>query len=191
MKYFKFLFLLFSLVGCSTPKFYNEIVSTYPPGKQDDYVMGSSIQPYKIILRKLINDLKDSHHIIFHYTIDPEWYSKGFAGAVYDVDQKKYFYFSNSDRHPRKVEVDTVYKFPDDNYYKFVIDKYRTGEIGYLKELTKGTLISGFWADDVIYEIDLKSNLKRREVFEHILFMDGKPFDPKLETEKLLREINN
>jgi len=31
--------------------------------------------------------------------------------------------------------MDTIYEYPNDNYYKFIIDNYREGNIEYLKNL--------------------------------------------------------
>lgn len=161
--------------GCSTPKFYNEIISTYPEGKQDDYVMKSSIKPHKLVLRKLEKSLKNSNHIIYHYVPEATWYSKEFSGIVFDVENNKYYYFTNSRNRPRKVQVDTVYKYSNDNYYKFIIENYCQGKIDYLKKLGKISNHSGYRTSVVIYDINLKSDTIQRYTFRDFLFLDGKP----------------
>src|SRR5690606_9910787 len=102
MKRYILLLFVISLISCGTPKFYNEIISTYPEGKQDDYIMKSSIKPHKLVLRKLEKSLKNSNHIIYHYAPDATWYSKEFSGVVFDVENNKYYYVTNSEKRPRK-----------------------------------------------------------------------------------------
>jgi len=71
--------------------------------------------------------------------------------------------------------MDTIYEYPNDNYYKFIIDNYREGNIEYLKKLGELSNHSGYRTGEVIYEIDLNSGSKKREVFKDILFLNGKP----------------
>jgi len=70
MKYFIMSIVAIFFISCGTPKFYSEIISTYPEGKQDDYIMKSSIKPHRLILHKLEMSLKNSNHIIYHYAPD-------------------------------------------------------------------------------------------------------------------------
>lgn len=161
--------------GCTTSKFYAELISTYPTGKQDDYLMNSSISPHKLVLNKLKDELRNTQHIIYHYSPYPEWNSKKFSGVIYDVEMDKYYYFENSEEHPKKLSVSEKYQYPDDNYYKFVIDNFRKGKIDYLKKLGETSNLSGYTAHDAIYDIDLKKGISNRYTFGDFLFMNGKP----------------
>lgn len=161
--------------GCTAPKFYTELISTYPSGKKDDYVMNSSISPHKLVLNALKDKLQNTAHIIYHYAPNPEWDSKEFSGVVYDVENDKYYYFENSKEHPRKLSVSENYQHPDDNYYKFVIDNFRKGKIDYLKKLGEISNLSGYTAHEAIYDIDLKNGTNKRYTFGDFLFMNGKP----------------
>ncbi|MCF6167976.1 hypothetical protein [Lutibacter sp.] len=168
------LFILLCL-GCATPKFYQEILSTYPKGKKDDFILKSSISPHKIVFKSLKDELKNSSHIIYHFSPNAEWYSKEFSGVIYDVDNNRYYYFENSNKHPRKITVSEEYPYPEDNYYKFVIDNFRNGKIDYLKKLGEISGHSGYRTNEVIYDINLKKNSYNRYTFEDFLFMNGKP----------------
>lgn len=161
--------------GCKAPKFYTELVSTYPSGKQDDYIMNSSISPHKLVLNALKEELQNTKHIIYHYAPDSEWNSEKFSGVVYDVENDKYYYFENSKEHPRKLSVSEKYQYPDDNYYKFIIDNFRDGKIDYLKKLGETSNLSGYTAHEAIYDIDLKNGTNKRYTFGDFLFMNGKP----------------
>jgi len=161
--------------GCTTPKFYAELTSTYPKGKQDDDVMNAPISPHKLVLNALRDELQNTEHIIYHYSPYPEWDSKEFSGAVYDVEKDKYYYFENSKEHPKKLSVSENYQYPNDNYYKFVIDNFRKGRIDYLKKLGETSNLSGYTAHDAIYDIDLKNGTSKRYTFGDFLFMNGKP----------------
>lgn len=167
--------LILLSLGCVIPKFHPEIVSTYPEGKKDDYIMKSSISPHKIVFRTLKSRLKNSEHIIYYYSPDAEWYSKEFSGVVYDVNNYKYYYFENSEKQPRKLIVSESFPYPDDNYYKFVIDNYRNGKIDYLKKLGEASNHSGYRTSEVLYDINLNTGKSNRYVFKDFLFMNGKP----------------
>jgi len=169
------LLLILVCLGCTTPKFYTEITSTYPKEKKDDYLLKSSIKPHKIVFRTLEDKLKNSKHIIYHYAPNAEWDSKEFSGVVYDVDNNKYYYFENSKKHPSKLIVSDVYQYPNDNYYKFVIDNFRNGKIEYLKKLGEISGHSGVRTEEVIYDINLNEKKSNRYVFQDFLFMNGKP----------------
>ncbi len=169
--------------GCSTPKFYNEIKSTYESydtlvskyGKEA--VSESSFDPHKLVMKKLSSYIQNSNHIIYYYSRSTrKWKGKEFSGVVFDVENNKYYYVTNSEkRRPRKIQIDTVYEYPDANYYKFIIDNYRQGKIEYLKKLGEISGHSGIRSWELIYDIDLNSNTVQKHTFEDILFMDGKP----------------
>lgn len=177
-----FLIVLSICYGCSTPKFYNEIKSTYESydtlvsiyGK--DAVRKSSFDPHKLVMKKLSSYIQNSNHIIYHYSrTTRKWKGNEFSGVVFDVENNKYYYVTNSENRPRKIQMDTVYKYPDDNYYKFNIDNYRQGKIDYLKKLGEISNHSGYRTSEVIYDINLKSDTMQRHTFEDFLFLDGKP----------------
>lgn len=161
--------------GCATSKFYPEVISAYSLARQVDSVPKLTLTTHKIILRKLKEELKNVDHIIYLYSPYPEWNSKKFSGVVYDVDNKRYYYFKNSKEHPRKLSVTENYPYPNDNYYKFAIDNFRKGRIDYLKKLGKASNLSGIRTTTVIYDINLKKGTNKRYTFQDFLFMNGKP----------------
>lgn len=182
MKYYILLFISLFFIGCSTPRFYPEIASTYENydtlvskhGKEA--VSKSSFDSHKLVMRKLSSYLKNSDHIIYHYSrTTRKWRGKEFSGVVYDVDNKKYYYFKNSEEHPRKLSVTENYPYPNDNYYKFVIDNFRKGRIDYLKKLGEASNLSGIRTTKVIYDINLRKGTNKRYNFRDFLFMNGKP----------------
>jgi len=177
-----FLIVLYFCYGCSTPKFYKEIKSTYESydtliskyGKEA--VSKRSFDPHKLVMKKLSGYLQHSNHIIYHYSrTTRKWKGNEFSGVVFDIENNKYYYVTNSEKQPRKIQVDTAYKYPEDNYYKFIIENYRQGKIEYLKKLGETSNISGYRTNEVIYDIDLKSETIQKHMFRDFLFMEGKP----------------
>ncbi|WP_133240861.1 hypothetical protein [Marixanthomonas spongiae] len=73
------------------------------------------------------------------------------------------------------MSVTENYPYPNDNYYKFVIDNFRNRKIDYLKKLGEISNLSGYTANESIYGINLKSGAKKRYTFRGFLFMNGKP----------------
>lgn len=176
------IFIVIFFTGCSTPKFYSEIKSTYESyqtlvseyGKEA--VSKSSFDPHKLVMKKLSSYLQDSNHIIYHYAISTKkWQGNEFSGVVFDIENNKYYYVTNSEKRPRKIQMDTIYKHPDNNYYKFIIDNYRQGKIEYLKKLGEASRHSGIGTWEVIYDIDLSTNSVQKHTFRDILFLDNKP----------------
>jgi len=182
MKLTILIILVISIISCGTPKFYNEIKSTYESydflvskyGKEA--VNKSSYDPHKLVLNKLSSYLHNSNHIIYHYSrTTTKWKGKEFSGVVYDVDNNKYYYVYNNEITPRKIKVDFVYMNQDDNYYKFIIQNYLKGKIDYLKKLGEFSNHSGYRISEVIYDINLKYDTIQKHVFSDFFFMDGKP----------------
>ncbi|PVW13108.1 hypothetical protein [Marixanthomonas spongiae] len=129
MKYIALIFYIILFVSCSTSKFYSEVSSLNDSYRNElvekygkDAVKRNSFDPHKLVLKTLKERIQNTDHIIYHYSPLPKWKSKEFAGVVYDVDNSKYYYLENSEERPRKIVVDTVYDYPNDNYYKFIID---------------------------------------------------------------------
>ena len=165
--------LLLAFVSCSSPKFFKEINSTY---NTEEGSKRSSFDPHKLVLNKLEKELKNTDHIIYYFSPSNDWNSNVFSGALFDMDSKLYFYFENTKNNPRKVKISRVFGFPNDNYYKFVIDKYMEGEIEYLKKLGKSN-ISGVRTTQTIYDIDLIGSKVKKETFKNFLFLNGKPIN--------------
>lgn len=181
MKYFILIVFAFSVISCKTPKFYDEIKSTYDSydvlvvkyGKES--VRRSTYDAHKLVMKKLSPYLQNSDHIIYHFSPASKWKGREFSGAVYDVDNKKYYYVNNHSGSSEIVHVDTVYKYPEENYYKFIIDNYREGKIEYLKELGEKSNHSGIRTWEVIYDVDLRSGVEQKHTFRDFLFIDNKP----------------
>jgi hypothetical protein len=92
MKYYILFFISLFFIGCSTPRFYPEIASTYENydtlvskhGKEA--VSKSSFDSHKLVMRKLSSYLKNSDHIIYHYSrTTRKWRGKEFSGVVFDA----------------------------------------------------------------------------------------------------------
>lgn len=182
MKYYILFLISVFFIGCSTPRFYPEIASTYENfdtlvskhGKEA--VSKSSFDPHKLVMRRLSSYLKNSDHIIYHYSrTTRKWRGKEFSGVVFDALNNNYFYVGNSENRPRRIQVDTVYKYPDDNYHKFIIDNYREGKMEYLQKLGEAAGHSGIRSCELIFDINLKTNTIQKHMFRDFLFMEGKP----------------
>src|SRR5690606_42071780 len=115
------LLLILVCLGCTTPKFYTEIESTYSKEKKDDYVSKSSIKHHKIVFGALKDKLKNSEHIIYHYAPNAEWNRIESSGVVYDVDNSKYYYLENSIEHPHNLIISDVIKYQNDEYNNSMI----------------------------------------------------------------------
>lgn len=172
--------ICFILSSCSSPKFFTEIKSTYK-SKEDlvkeygvESVSKSKFDPHKLILSKLSEKLKKTNHIIYYYSPENTWNSDKFYGAIFDVQNNKYIYFENKENRPRKLIITDTFEYPDDNYYKFVIEKFREGKIEYLKKLGNNN-ISGVRTIEIIYDINLTSEKTKKITFQNFLFMNGKP----------------
>ena len=160
----------FFLFGCSTPKFYSEIASTYPGGLKK-----SKFGPERMILNHLQSELLLTERIIMHYSPFPEWDSSLFSGVVYIPEIQKYYYYRNSEENPRDLIVTTFYSSPKDNYYKFIVENYLEGRTEYLQKLGEISNHSGIRTSEVIYDIDLTTGKYLRYVFRDFLFMNGSP----------------
>ena len=176
-KYLPFLILTATLIcaRCAPPKFYNEIESSYQKEVNRSFLGNSPIKPHKIIFKTLKKELINTKHIIYCYSPDPSWDSKVFSGAVYDVDNKTYYYFKNSESRPLELTVSQTHYYSDDNYYSFVIDNFINGKIGYLKNLGQISNHSGIRTEQAIFEVNLREGKSSKDTFSDFLFMNGKP----------------
>ena len=162
------LILTLTLSSCKAPKFYEQV-------SKFENEAGVNFNPYKLVLNEFEKMHGTSDHIIFQYSPKPDWNSKEFSGVIYDVDQDEYYYFENTEKNPRMIILKSEYPFPQDNYYKFVIDNYMKGKIDYLQRLGETAQLSGITTTNVIYDIDLNSDKVERFTFKDFLFMNGKP----------------
>ena len=160
--------VMLTFSNCKAPKFYEEI-------SKFEQEAGLNFNPYQLVLKEINKKHETSNHIIFQYSPKPEWNSKEFSGVIYDVDQNNYYYFKNTEKKPKKIIVKESYPFPEDNYYKFVIDNYLNGKIEYLQKLGEASQLSGITTTNVIYDIDLSLEKVKRFTYKDFLFMDGKP----------------
>lgn len=167
------LLLFIICFGCTNPRFYSEVLTAY--NKEVNGAAILSNDQHKLVFKSLDDELKNVEHIIYHYSPYPEWNSKQFSGAIYDLSNDKYYYFENSKKHPRKLAISEKYPYPKDNYHKFIIDNFRNGKIDFLKKLGEISGHSGIRTREVIYDINLKEKSHDRYTFEDFLFMNGKP----------------
>lgn len=104
--YILLVFVVSLLASCGTPKFYDEIKSTYENydalvakyGKES--VTKNTFDPHKLVMKKLNNHLQKANHIIYHFSpTTRKWKGKEFSGVVFDVENNKYYYVTNSEKN--------------------------------------------------------------------------------------------
>jgi len=157
--------------GCSTPKFYNEVKSTFVK-PNNDIIKLQGTPNEKLVLKRLEQELKTTEHIILVYVPSTSFSNDSFISLVYDFDNRRYYYV---DAENGKLLVKPEHINPKDDYRKFVLQKYLGGKSDYLKELGEVSNHSGVQTTEAIYDIDLKNNNVKKVTYKSFLFMNGKP----------------
>ncbi|MCH4824590.1 hypothetical protein ML462_15560 [Gramella lutea] len=160
--------LILTFSNCKSPKFYNEL-------SKFESETGLNFKSYKLVLKELDRKYQTSDHIIFQYSLIPEWNSNEFSGVIYDVDLNEYYYFENTKKKPRRIIIKEEYPFPEDNYYEFVIENYMNRKVDYLQKLGESSNLSGITSTNVIYDINLNTGNIDRFTYKDFLFMEGEP----------------
>ena len=154
-------------LGCTTPKFYSELKSTYNGKKTDT-------REDKEVLKKLKTELNNSSHIIYVYMPDYTAASDMNRGFIYDVDNAQYYNIIFNEG--KNIDISKT-EYPKGTYEIFIIEKYLIGEYDYLKKLNEKYFTSKGKTTNTIYDINLKTNEYKRFVFYNFPFEDGKPSD--------------
>ena len=159
--------ICFIFLGCSTPKFYSELKSTYKDKKIDT-------REDKEVLKKLKAELNNSSHIIYVYMPGYTATSDMTRGFIYDVDNAQYYniIFNGG----KDIDISET-EYQKETYEIFVIEKYLIGEYEYLKKLNEKYFTSKGKTTNTIYDINLKTNEYKRFVFYNFPFDNGKPSD--------------
>ena len=175
-KYLLFIILIILICwSCATPKFSDAIKSTYLNEINPVFPLKSQGNPHSKVFKTFRNELKNSKHIVYLYAPNNDWNNKDFSGAIYDVENSKYYYFQSNLSNSLKMTVIQNYSFPDDNYYRFVIDNFINGKKSYLEELGQISNHSGVRTKQIIFDLNLRTGKSVKFIFKDFLFMNGKP----------------
>lgn len=168
-KFVLILLLSFLMTKCASPKFYNEIKSTYPAYKEGKRHFKNDVN--KIVLKYASKYLEYSQHIIY---FEAEVASinlddKNYKIVIWDVKKNKYYYLSYyegkifEDKHPKLEYFNFVYKyFEKDNCAQLIEYGEKSGQ-------------SGIRVPHSIYEVDLVNKAVRECTFLDIILINGLP----------------